>query len=478
MKLKLSFLLLSITPVLLSCKNNKCELVKNDLRAPAYPLITIDPYTSAWSFTDNLYDGEVKHWTGKNFPLIGAVKVDGEVYRFMGVEDLELNPLAPTSEQGDWTGKYTETKPADNWTATGFDDSKWREAKGAFGTTHNEPVAKTHWESEHIWVRRLVTIDADLTGKNVYLEHSNDDGAEFFINGVKVHATGNAVNKNNIAKLSPEAVNALVKGQNLLTAHCHNPVANGLLDFGLLVEKEKQTELKQTELKQTAVQKSVDVQAMQTRYVFTCGNIDLNLTFTAPLFMDNLDLMTRPVNYISYEIISNDKQTHDVELYFEAASQWALNQPYQPAVGESFEDGNLVFLKTGSVEQNVLAKKGDDLRIDWGYFYMAAEKENTKTGIGSSDALRNSFVSGNYNQAARSGNESPKLALIKKLGKTQHISGKIMLGYDDIYSIRYFGENLRPYWNRNNNETILSQFKKADAEYEKLMEQCCEFENS
>ena len=34
----------------------------SELRAPAYPLITIDPYTSAWSFENNLYDGSIKHW--------------------------------------------------------------------------------------------------------------------------------------------------------------------------------------------------------------------------------------------------------------------------------------------------------------------------------------------------------------------------------------------------------------------------------
>ncbi|MDR1810866.1 MAG: DUF4965 domain-containing protein, partial [Prevotella sp.] len=409
----------------------------------------------------------------KNFPLLGAIKVDGEVYRFMGVEELELTPLVPTSEQGGWKGRYTETQPAGDWTEIAYDASKWKEAEGAFGTIYTEPTAKTHWDSEHIWVRRFVNIDADLTGKDIYLEHSNDDGAEFYINGRKVHATGNAVNKNNRVKLSPDDAAVLLKGQNLLSAYCNNPAANGLLDFGLLVENEKQTALKRT-----AVQKLADVQAMQTRYAFTCGPINLNLTFTAPLFMDNLDLMSRPVNYITYEAVSNDRLPHDVELYFEARSQWALNQPEQPAVAESFEDGGLVFLKIGSIEQPVLAKKGDDVRIDWGYFYMADEKENTKVGIGNSDALIDSFVSGETRRTDRKGNENPRLTLIKNLGKTQHASGKIMLGYDDVYSIQYFGENLRPYWNRNNDETIVSQFRKANADYKKLMEQCCEFDRN
>ncbi len=67
---------------------------------------------------------------------------------------------------------------------------------------------------------------------------------------------------------------------------------------------------------------------MQTYYyTFTCGPVDLKLTFTAPMFMDNLDLLSRPVNYISYEVASNDGKKHQVELYFEASPQWAIDQP-------------------------------------------------------------------------------------------------------------------------------------------------------
>lgn len=471
---KLLFLLLSGT-ILFSCQDGKrqeYEVVKNDLRAPAYPLITIDPYTSAWSMTDNLYDSSVKHWTGKDFPLIGAIKVDGVAYRFMGTEDLELKPIVPTSEQGEWYGKYTTTKPAANWTDINFDDSSWKEDKGAFGTTENEPTAKTNWTTENIWVRRKITLDEDIQGKHIYLEYSNDDDAIFYINGVEVLNTGSTCNKNAVVKIPDNIIKSLKKGENLITAHCKNPVANGLLDFGLLVQKEMNTALETT-----AVQKSVDVQAMQTHYVFACGEVDLKLTFTAPLFMDDLKLMTRPVNYISYDITSNDGKSHEVQLYFEASPRWALDQPYQESVSESFEDNGLIFLKTGSKEQNILAKRGDDLRIDWGYFYLAADKKNTTYNIGKSDMLRKNFVNGtNEDQANKGENDAAKMALTCNLGTVSSSLGKILLGYDDIYSIQYFGENLRPYWNSTGDQTIVGQFHLANNEYDKLIEKCYHFD--
>ena len=92
-----------------SCANP--QPVRNELRAPSYPLITIDPYTSAWSPTDNLYDSSVEHWTGKPFPLMGTLRVDGQMYRFMGAEQSILTPIAPAAKDGDWSATYTFTKP-------------------------------------------------------------------------------------------------------------------------------------------------------------------------------------------------------------------------------------------------------------------------------------------------------------------------------------------------------------------------------
>ena len=469
MRRQLAVLLLGAASVCCSSYAQTGQHIKNELRAPAYPLVTIDPYTSAWSFTDKLYDGAVKHWTGKDFPLIGVAKVDGQFYRFLGREDLELRPLVKTSEQGKWMGKYTTQKPAEDWLKADFNDSAWKEGEGAFGTKENEHTAKTQWSEDDIWVRRKAMINENLTGKNVYLEYSHDDGAIIYINGIKVVDSGNTCKKNDLVKLSKEVIASLQQGENLIAGYCHNGGANGLLDFGLLVELDNNTYFNQT-----ANQTAAEVQPMQTYYTFTCGPVDLKLTFTAPLFLDNLELMARPVNYLSYEIASNDGKKHQVELYFEFSPQWALDLPHQESVTDHFTDGNLLFLRTGSRNQDILKKKGDDVRIDWGYFYLAAEKKNSTFAIGDGKKLRKSFTENKL--AAPSTKNYDKLALVRSLGETKQASGHLLLGYDDLYSIQYFGKNLRPYWNRKGNETIVSQFRKAEKEYPLQMKNCSAFD--
>lgn len=71
MKQQLMMLLLGTASVFCSCETQVEQHEKNELRAPAYPLVTIDPYTSAWSTTDNLYDSPVKHCPSYRKPQSG-----------------------------------------------------------------------------------------------------------------------------------------------------------------------------------------------------------------------------------------------------------------------------------------------------------------------------------------------------------------------------------------------------------------------
>lgn len=450
-------------------------VIKNDLRAPAYPLVTIDPYTSAWSAADNLYDAPVTHWTAKDFPFIGVVKVDGTPYRFMGIEQQEMNAIVPTSEQGDWTGRWTTETPVAGWNTPDFNDSAWKSDRGAFGTQENEPTARTQWGTRNIWVRRTVQINpADIAGRQVYLEFSNDDDAVFYINGVKIFSTGSTCNKNKVVKLDDEAMAAIKPGKNLIAAECINPVGNGLLDFGLSVPRDLHTVFEKT-----ATQTSADVQATQTHYTFTCGPVDLALHFSAPVFLDNrdYDLLSRPVNYVTYDARTRDGRKHNIEFYFEASPRWALDQPNQQSHTSAYEKNGIAYLKSGSTEQAVLAKWGDHVRIDWGYFYMAAPKAGIEYGVGSSSDLRNSFAAGKSVGAQTSGdNADGQMALVRNFGKVKNAKGMLMIGYDDMFSIQYFGQNLRPYWNRKGNKTIESQFEAAASQYSALIDSCYAFD--
>ena len=126
----------------------------NELRAPAYPLVTIDPFTSAWSFSDKLNESPVRHWTGKDHPMVGALKVDGKIYRFMGVENAPLNFVIPPATTKRWEARYTEQEPKGDWTACDYNDAAWNKGKGAFGTSDQAAIS-TPWNSSDIWVPSL-----------------------------------------------------------------------------------------------------------------------------------------------------------------------------------------------------------------------------------------------------------------------------------------------------------------------------------
>lgn len=444
----------------------------NTITPPAYPLVSIDPYTSIWSNTDNLYDGSTIHWTGKEMPLVGVAKVDGMSYRFMGVEDHDLSSIVPTADNGHWDCTYTTRQPNGDWMKESFDDSLWEKGKGCFGTK-NETTAGTFWKGGRIWVRRVVDVPAIDKDERLSLIYSNDDGATFYINGVEVFST-QTVNHNASVELDSKASAALKVGKNIIAATCEDTGGLAVLDFGLAVTKGSG----KPTLAKTAKQISADVEATQTHYVFTCGPVDLKVTFTAPLLMDNLNLVSRPVNYITYNVTSNDGKKHNVAVYFEASPLIALDYPYQDSHSEIVHNDDLVYVKSGSVGQNVLQKKGDDRRIDWGYFYMAGDKSSTMAGIGCASDLRSCFTSGgNVNSIGHEGkNAQGRMALVQNLGEVRKADGRIFIGYDDIYSIQYFGENLRAYWNKNGDKSIFDAFNEAANEYSSLIKKCDRFD--
>jgi hypothetical protein len=392
----------------------------------------------------------------------------------MGAEKLVITPVAPAaaiSYESPWTGKYTFDEPTKGWEQLDFKDNKWKQGEAAFGTS-DETNVKTLWNTKDIWVRRNIKIDSYNPAKKLFLKYSHDDIFELYVNGIRVVKTGYEWRKDLLVELKDEVKATINDEQIVVAAHCHNRMGGALVDFGIYTEADVPKYFENT-----AVQKSVDVQATQTHYVFECGNVELKLSFLAPLLLDNLNLVSRPVNYISYSVASLDSAEHQTEIYFEAAPNWALNDPSQKGRGEGYEKDNFLFVKTGSVGQKVLNKTGDDVRIDWGYFYLAGEKNNASSyATGDISTLRGQFS----DNGSLSGNVGAKdnavIAVAQSLGKTQAASGKILIGYDDVYSITYFGTNLRPYWNKDGSKTIESAFAEANKEFAALKDKCSTFD--
>lgn len=472
---------------LLSCGKtaNKSIVIATDLttelRAPSYPLVTVDPYFNAWSNVNNLYDDQVRHWTEKEFPLLGALRVDGTIYRFMGVEKLPLKTILPTSHEEKWEGKYTFQQPiGEGWKSLDYDDSSWAIGQAAFGT-QNEPNLSTLWQTKDIWVRRTFNIDEDLKDRDVFLHYSHDDIFELYINDIQVVSTDYSWKYDVQIELSEEVKATLKKGENIITAHCHNRTGGAYVDFGLYeLEPNKST------LSNTAIQKSVSVLPTQTIYKFDCGEIELDLIFTSPLLLDDLELVSRPVSYISYQLRSKNNQTHDVQIYFESTPQWAVHNISQSVTYEEIANDRLKFLKTGTVEQPILEKKGDDIRIDWGYFYLAGHNDkSTNMKFGDYWNVKQEFNSTGAVSETKTESLSEKmnsenmivLAYSKDLGKVsdEMTTGYILLGYDDIYSIRYFDEDLKAYWTKDGTVDIFTAFEDAVNDYSTIMNRCDEF---
>ncbi len=232
-------------------------------------------------------------------------------------------------------------------------------------------------------------------------------------------------------------------------------------------------------------QVGLEVLPTRTIYAFDNGQIHLTLTFMTPILPDDLDVLSRPVTYITWEAHSSDGAAHAVSLYDSASSQLAVNVPTEKVGWQRQNGHNITMLQIGASEQPVLEQGGDDIRINWGYAYLAAsDKQMATSAIGEDTALTSAFVSngslpkGDDSRQPRSVSDAqPEMAFAFDLGKvgTAPVSRHLMIAYDEVYAIKYFGQNLRPYWRRNG-ATPATLFASAEHDYAALTTRCALFD--
>ena len=295
-------------------------------RPPAVPLVTHDPYFSAWSVSDELTETEVRHWTGTNYGLCGLVRIDGQTFRCIGTNPSDVPAMAQT--------------------------------------------------------------------------------------GLEVTAT-------------------------------------------------------------------------RTTYAFEAVGVHLSLTFLSPLLPHDLDILARPVTYLTWEARATDGGTHEVAIYLHVQGEWVVNTASQAVVSARYHQPGMDVVRMGSAKQPILETAGDNLRIDWGYVYLAVPQEpGSITALIEADPGRQAFAEtgtlpdADLIAAPRPAHDGwPVLACALMLGAVSAtpVSRHVLLAYDDVFSIEYFYRKIRPYWRRDG-WGIAELLQAAARDYPALTTRCADFD--
>ncbi|MBE6634145.1 MAG: DUF4965 domain-containing protein [Ruminococcaceae bacterium] len=203
-------------------------------------------------------------------------------------------------------------------------------------------------------------------------------------------------------------------------------------------------------------QVSLEITALSTLAVYETETVRLRAEFTTPLLLDDLRLLTRPVSYLSVTYESLDGKPHEVSCRVAVSEELCLDRAKQsPIVVETAEVCDCVkAIRMGNTEQKPLNRSGDDLRIDWGYCYLAVQGKNTT--VQSSNAIR----------------RLEGMEAIAELDEGER--ALYCFAYDDLVSIEYFGAHLKSYWNRNG-QTIEQAICEAVGEYDAVKARCNAF---
>jgi hypothetical protein len=464
-------------------------------RAPAYPLITHNPYFSIWSGTDQLNASATRHWTGKEQAMNGLIKVDNQIYRFMGALAPRFKNIVPTGEEQPARWQYQDQYPGDGWQGEFSPDHKWKTGMSPFGDARAR--TGTGWTGKDLWIRRKFTLTTIPKGPLVLKLHQDDD-AEVFLNGKAIAnrkgATGNMV----LIPFDEEMKSALKLGENILAVHCLNTGGGAWLDAGIA---EKVAD-RPADVFPAAEQISAELTATQTIYTFKCGGINLKLTFSSPLILQDLALLSNPASYLSFEVSSNDEALHQVSVFTGISSDLAVNQSSQQVQASAYASKGQTVLKAGTTTQPMLKNKGDDVRIDWGYLYISIpaaagarqyisgaedalssfRQETPAPGTKRNPVKRQSAKvlaakrgrSGGTKQAGLIKGTSLMLNTVIPFGNVGVEAEKkfMVIAYDELYSVQYFNTNLKPLWRDVPGATMEGVLQEATSSYEKVMDKC------
>lgn len=198
-------------------------------------------------------------------------------------------------------------------------------------------------------------------------------------------------------------------------------------------------------------QVSLDMDVFSTTAVFRGAGIELTAVFSTPILVTDLYYASRPVSYLKLTVTSLDGKPHAVTAKVSCSEELVLNQAGEGrAWSETAAVDGAVAVRMGNGNQRPLWRSGDLIRIDWGYFYLAAKGEG---------AVGNEAFNDLYAVWA----EVPVAD-----------EALFAFAFDDIDSIEYFKQPLKAYWKKDG-KTIEQAIAEAFGDYDDILARCRAF---
>lgn len=358
-------------------------------RPPAIPLLTTDPFMQTWLMGDNSTADDVRHWDAIEKQMVGLLRVDGVGYGFLGRTCHRAAVVKP--------------------------------GPVVFYASHD--LNPGHCDIEN---------SADAGDADCNVRCYNEPTCEAYVLG-----HGRCWLKNCAAPLVASAAH----NTSVLSA-AHPPCVATV---------------------PALTQRSVVVMPTRTTFELeVAGVLALTLTFLQTQFTDDWVRLSRPVYYVQHAVRSLDGKPHAVSMYFDASAQHAVNTCALEAVQWSAwerPDVGLHGAKIGSAAQRVLGSKGDRVNINWGFLHLAAALGDGATAVraGSAAQQREAFLSSgalppgpDARQPRTCSDDLPSVATVHDFGTVgaapkRHV---VLLAYDDVASVYYFGSTYRGLWSR------------------------------
>ncbi len=206
-------------------------------------------------------------------------------------------------------------------------------------------------------------------------------------------------------------------------------------------------------------QTSLEIKAFSTICTYTCEDFTLTAEYVSPLPPDDLELASCPVCYLRYELIPK-RPLKSVAVKLTAEERLCYNTCFREERKEEVRSGVMKFERFESAyfglrHQRPLSHSSDEIAADWGFYYLAAKD----CACIESDGRNYICATDEYCDV-----RAP-------------ICGKILIAFDDLISIYYFGEPLKGFYFRNG-KTISDALRESYANADAVFSSCERFDAS